>query len=154
MKNNHILLSIIFLLFLLTGCNTDNDRVSNPPPDAPVEEETNKLKTADRNLFAFTSFDLEVEYENHRSFEIKYDNEIDGMEVELEDDRTNKSQSGDEAFDQIEPIFQTFTFDSSTPKDEVIAEVLEAFDLDTNYQKFELDVDFSDGSEKDYNNYS
>ncbi|MCM3585817.1 YusW family protein [Mesobacillus maritimus] len=158
------------LFLFLQGCNTNNDEVNSPPEEAPVEQEAtpkdNEQNQADEQqngqsdenqdaqknepLFAFTSFDLDVEYKDNQSYEVDYENEKNGMEAEIEDQRNNEKVSGDEAFEQLRPIFENFSFDQNTAKDEVISEVLKAFELNADYTKFELDIDFADGTKKEY----
>ncbi|MEH6989684.1 YusW family protein [Cytobacillus firmus] len=42
------------------------------------------------------------------------------------------------------------SFDQNTEDQEVINQVKDAFSLDDNYQKFELEVKFPDGTEKEF----
>ena len=47
-------------------------------------------------------------------------------------------------------MFQSFKFNKDTAEEEVIKEVLNAFNLPDNYQKFDLEIRFADGTEKEY----
>lgn len=153
MKNKlQIFLSALFTVMLLQGCNgNDQDDVSAPPENAPVEHENHTTDTEqNRDLFAFTSFDLDVDYKDNKSYEVSYENENSGMEAEIEDTVNNEKLNGDHAFEQLKPIFENFSFNKDTPEDEVIAEVLSAFELAEDYQQLELEVDFADGTKKEY----
>lgn len=148
-------LFLFLATMILSGCN-GNDNVSSPPENASVEKDTPSPSTDNNEqndyLFAFTSFDLDVDFGGNRSFEVHYENEVDGMEAEIEDNViNNENVKGNEAFERLRPIFENFTFDQTTLDDKVIAEVLEAFNLNTDYIDFELDIRFNDGTEREYN---
>ncbi|MFK2827232.1 YusW family protein [Bacillus sp. B190/17] len=149
-------ISSLLIIGMLQGCNAnDKDHVSSPPKNAPVEKENNTAnqKNAGRNkedLFNFTSFDLDVDYNNKQSYDVDYENEPEAMDAKIEDTVTNNTLRGNEAFDQLKPIFEKLTFDKETPDDQVIDEVLKAFSLKTDYNKFELAVEFTDGTKKEY----
>ncbi|CAM5194660.1 YusW-like protein OS=Ureibacillus acetophenoni OX=614649 GN=SAMN05877842_11635 PE=4 SV=1 [Ureibacillus acetophenoni] len=164
MKNLTLLLGTPVLALFLLGCN-DEDKVTNVPDNAPVEgtatntqtdtnDTTTDTQTDDTQTggatFNFTHFDLDVEYGNNQEYDVDYENETDGMEAEIKDDIGNKVLSGDEAFEVLSPIFEKFTFDQNTANDVVISEVLNAFNLDENYQSLELEVKFTDGTIKEY----
>jgi len=154
-------------LLLLGACN-DNDEVKNPPDNAPSEDSTNtnngtNTGASDSNNnqsssnqmqttnIPFSSFDLDIEYDQFKSFEVEYENDNAGMEAKVKDELNNRKISGDEAFQELQGRFEQFKFDANTSHDEVINEVLQSFDLSDNYKEFELDVTFADGTEKEYN---
>ena len=164
MKTLTLILGTPVLALFLLGCN-DEDKVTNVPDNAPVEgtatntqtdtnDTTTDTQTDDTQTggatFNFTHFDLDVEYGNNQEYDVDYENETDGMEAEIKDDIGNKVLSGDEAFEVLSPIFEKFTFDQNTANDVVISEVLNAFNLDENYQSLELEVKFTDGTIKEY----
>lgn len=177
MKKHVLLLTILFSMFILFGCNNDDDKVTNPPNDAPVENEnanqnTNQTGLDDRtndvddnqatddanqngmqsgSKIHFTSFDLDIDHPDNKEFDIDYENDADGMEAEVKDTvKGNEHLQGDDAFNRIRPVFESFTFDKNSPDDEVISQVLKAFDLDDNFIEFELEIDFEDGTKKEY----
>ncbi|MGM9945000.1 MAG: YusW family protein [Lysinibacillus sp.] len=175
MKKSIALIACCSLL-LLGACN-DNDEVTNPPDNAPSEDSTNNGNTngatdsnngnttgaTDSNNnqsstnqmqtsnIPFSSFDLDVEYDQFKSFEVEYENEASGMEAKIKDELNNRKISGDEAFQELQSRFEQFKFDASTSEQDVINEVLKSFELSDNYNEFELDVQFADGTEKEYN---
>jgi hypothetical protein len=149
-----IFFTLFFTLTILQGCNiADNDSASPPPPVEKDNDLTNQENTrqGEVNLFNFTSFYLDVDYSKNQSYEIDYESDQDGMESEITDELSNKTLKGNDAFDQLRPKFENFTFDSSTPDEDVISEVSKAFNISKNYYSFELDVEFTDGKEKRYN---
>ncbi|MFF5994124.1 YusW family protein [Lysinibacillus sp. KU-BSD001] len=157
-KIKWLVIPLSFLL--LTACNKDNDEATNVPNDAPTQLEdettaggngTNVTNTSAANApFKFTHFSLDVDYSDTQSFEVEYENEESGVEASIGDDVSGEALNGNAAYDQLEPIFKSFTFDAATAEVDVIAEVMKAFELEDNYQKFELDIRFADGTEKEY----
>lgn len=180
MKKQYLFLSIIIGMFILYGCNNDEEKVTNRTDDAPVEQENGNrddlgIGTDDQDddmddqnddvdddqvtgeglqnagKIHFTSFDLDIDYADNKEFDVDYENETDGMEAELKDTvKANEHLQGDAAFNRLKPIFESFAFDKNTPDDEVISQVLKAFDLDDNFIEFELEIDFADGTKKEY----
>ncbi|MFW0781365.1 YusW family protein [Rossellomorea marisflavi] len=141
---------------LLFGCS--NDEVKDPPEDAPKENESanndtsndSMTDTSQDNKFAFTSFDLDVDYADHQDYEVDYDNDEDGMEASFQDDINDEKLSGDKAMDKITPMLEKLDFDKVTPDEEVMKQVKDTFSLKDDYEKFELEVTFPDGTEKEY----
>nr|WP_106782769.1 YusW family protein [Lysinibacillus timonensis] len=173
MRKFRLYTAAIVVFLILSGCNADDDQVTNVPENVPVEQDgavtqngtttqngtntqTDATTQSDTNqteqaTIPFTNFDLDVKYDNNQEYDVDYESEQNGMEAEIKDDRANNQLKGDEAFAVLQPIFEQLTFNKETPEEEVISEVVNAFNLDGNYQEFELDVEFPDGTEKEYN---
>ncbi|WP_159439934.1 YusW family protein [Bacillus sinesaloumensis] len=155
MKKRLLCTAVPFFLLLMSGCNGDDEQVKEVPEDIPVEEkgatsQENTNQTTDAP-FNFTHFDLDVDYAENQEFDLDYENERDEMEVELKDDKGSNVLKGDGAFEEVRPKFEQLTFDKDTPDEEVISAVTKAFELEEDYQRFELEVKFLDGTEKEYN---
>jgi|GEM_PF-245068 len=138
-----------------TDTNTNTD--TNANTDTNTNTDTNKdmnnngqAGTAENLPYNFAEFSLDVDYSPTESYEVDYDNETTGVEVELDDDRNNVKLRGDEALSKLEPMFKKLKFDASTANDEVIDHVISVFGIDKNYTSFELEVKFADGTEKEY----
>jgi hypothetical protein len=156
------LLSLGMVLFL-AACG-GNDEVSEPPADAPVEEDDSMFddneeaeapaeesdEMADGGAYSFTHFDLDVEYPDNQEIDVDYENEQDGVEAKYRNDLEGIDLEGDEAMQELEAYFSQLDFDQSTGDDEVIEQVISAFNLDRSYTELELDIDFTDGTEKEY----
>ena len=146
-------LSALGLSLFLVACGNDKETATNVPNDAPTEQETGSNTTTNNNTtnapFTFTHFDLSVDYADNKSYDVDYENENSVVEAKIEDDLNNNTVQGDSAMDQLLPIFENFTFDASTADEEIIDEVLKAFNLSTDYREFDLDVRFADGVEKE-----
>lgn len=176
-----LIATLLCLLILHGCNNKDDDQVPAPQENTtteksgttsenkPVDNGTNTNKpdtnnqgiqnnnvtpsetTENNNAFNFRDFDLDVEYEKDQSFEVDFENDDRGLEAKIENELNNETVSGDEAYERLRPIFENFTFDQNTSEDDVISEVLNAFNLHTNYKKFDLEIDFIDGSKREYN---
>lgn len=130
-----ILLPFILLcVFVILSACSDKDEVS---------------KTEDTK-HNFTEFSLDVNYGGNDDYDASYDLEKDSLEVSIEDYRTKEDLRGDMAFEKLNPLLENLTFDATTPDDQVIAEVLSVFGLDSNYKEFDLDVTFKDGKKAEY----
>ncbi|USK44887.1 YusW family protein [Cytobacillus oceanisediminis] len=112
---------------LLAGCN--DDKVENPPENAPAENENNN-----ETAFNFTNFDLEVDYKDNRTFDVEYENEKNGMEAAYLDDLADQNFTSDEAMEKLTPIFEELSFDQNTEDQEVINQVKKAFSIEDTYQ--------------------
>ena len=70
------------------------------------------------------------------------------MEAKIEDHKADVKLTGDEAITKLSPLLQELKFDKDTADQEVIDQVVNVFKLDKDYQKFDLEVVFSDGTKK------
>jgi hypothetical protein len=136
---------------ILYGCN--KDEVKDVPTNAPANQngtqQTGDTPT-DQMTFNFLEFSLDVDYSATESYEVEYEDKKSGIEAKLQDDRKNERLQGDEAYTKLEPLFKQLNFDSTTPNDEVIDQVIKVFNIEANYQSIEVDVEFVDGNEKEF----
>ena len=171
MKLFRAILTLPLLLGLLYACNDDDKKVISDPKENEnnnsVDETTDNknntntntttndteqtsVKVADVN-YAFTEFDLDVEYENDNSYEVEYENDGNYIYAKLKDGPINVTHKGDKAYERLVDPFKQLTFDETTSDEDVRKEVIKAFNLEDNYQSFELEVKFQNGEEKHYN---
>lgn len=158
------ILTLPLLLGLLYACNNENTKVDKDVTsnNSTVDETTNNttnntenehertgIKAADVN-YAFTEFDLDVEYADHNSYDVEYENDGNNIYAELDDELKGVKYKGDQAYDNFADALKQLTFDKTTSDEDVRKEVLKAFALDENYQSFELEVKFQSGEEKHY----
>ncbi|MGI2792282.1 YusW family protein [Bacillus cytotoxicus] len=148
-----ILLSALLALMLipaLTGCNAPA-KEGTTSNKKTTEEEKNET-SADLKL-NFNEFDLDVDYQDtNKDYEADYKHKSadQKMEAKIEDHKANVNLTSDEAIAKLSPLLKKLTFDKNTPDQEVIDQVVDVFQLDKDYQKFELEVVFSDGTKKEY----
>ncbi|MEK4423716.1 YusW family protein [Solibacillus sp. FSL K6-1523] len=150
MKRN-LLFALPLSLLLLGACNNDKETkvTTTEPVNTNTQTEANTNTIANEGAFNFNSFSLDVDYGINDSFEVDYELERDGVEASIED-RNNKVIKGNDAYTKLEPIFKSFQFTSTSTDQEIISEVLKAFDLDENYQEIEVEIHFSDGVKKEF----
>ena len=173
MKKSLLSILVFSTLVFVSACGNGNDNTDgnndanndNTPMEQTNDNGNNDNETAQDNAqnggatdnsnmatsnLPFTSFDLDVEYGQNQSFEVNYDNERDDREAKIEDDKNNQVLTGEEAFQELNNRFQNFKFDKSTNDEDVINEVIKSFELDDNYTKFDLEIKYADGTEKEY----
>lgn len=144
-----LFLALSTTLFLV-ACG-DKDEATNIPNNAPVDQSNSNTTTNTTDTpFNFTHFNLEVDYANNQSYDVSYENESSGAEAKIDDEVNNKVIEGNEAMNTLLPIFESFTFDSTTSNDLVILEVLQKFSIENDYLEVEIEVKFADGTKKKY----
>ncbi len=146
------LLTISVMVSLLVGCN-DKEKVTDVPTNAPADQSTAQQagdNVTDQAAYNFVEFSLDVDYSATESYEVEYEDKRSGIEAKLEDDRNNIRLQGDEAYTKLDPLFKQLNFDSTTPNDEVIDQVIKVFNIEDNYQSIEVEVEFVDGNEKEF----
>lgn len=122
--------------------------------DATKDEESNNEETettdsddmkAKMDELEYTDFELEVDYGPDKEYEAEIEQKDGNVKADLEDEINGEDLNDQEAFDKIYPLVKQLTIDKDTEKDEAIAEVLDVFDLEDDYEKLELEITFSDG---------
>jgi len=139
------LILLTFLTVLLVACG-DKEKVNNPDNNNNNNNNNNTINLTHK----FAEFNLEVDYSPNVKYDASFEKDVDGIEASIEDQVNNMQLRGNEAFDKLNPILEKLTFDASTPNEQVIEQVLSTFGLDSNYVEFELDVLYTDGTQKEY----
>lgn len=151
MRNNmKVVMLFLAIVLILGACGNGGKNADNPKrEDATLIYENDQsgdtLNTGDG--YGFNKFDLEievdgkdvidVEYEVAKSHEAKYVNKL--ASVNLKDQ---------EAFNKLDPFFVKVVTGKSMDEKDVIAKIMEWFGIDT-YTKFDLEIDFDDGTKMD-----
>lgn len=159
------ILILTILLGILCGCSNNNTKVdkvkdvtsnngtvnktTNNNTTNNIEDERTGVNAGDVN-YAFTEFDLDVEYADHKSYDVEYENDGNYIYAELDDELKGVKYKGDQAYDNFANALKQLTFDKTTSDEDIRKEVLKAFALDENYQSFELEVKFKSGEKKHY----
>jgi hypothetical protein len=158
----------VFCIALLTACGgqtneTDNTfqknvtqsdkgeitNINDPNPLHNTHDQYEmKSKMAKLN---FSELELEVSYREQKEYEaeINYDNSgfIGGK---VDDDINNKHIRGKAAFDSIYQKAKNLTISKDTNKRDAIEQTLKSFDLPVDYNTFDLEIIFNDGTELKY----
>ncbi|MBP2076802.1 YusW family protein [Oceanobacillus polygoni] len=177
MKKMMVLVTIMTFGLLIAACGT-SDEGTNPPADNNAGETENNA-TDDQNQddtntdtntdtsetdndrdnvttdmesdYPFTSFDLEADFEGTEDIvEVEYEQDTNETEASYRNETQGIQLRGDEAMQELDSIFSTFDFDENTPKEEVLSTVLEAFNIPSDAQHVELDIEFVGGTEVEY----
>lgn len=167
--------SFMLLSLLLVACG-DKDEVENPPENANdgQEQQTDNNNTdVDDNAatddgtdtdtpnntsantdtsYGFKKFELDADYPDaNDALDVDFENETnENMEASYRDQSQGIDLNGDEAIKELDPIFSGFDFDENTPDDEVLDAVIKAFNIPEEATDIELEIDFSNGTEKEY----
>lgn len=93
-------------------------------------------------------FEIEVSYGKNKEYEAKIDqDEEHPVKAEIEDELNDVYLNGQEAFDQLYDIIKDLTLTKDSSKEEAIDQILQGFDLANDYEKFDLEINYHDGSE-------
>ena len=137
------LIFLTFLTVLLVACG-DKEEVNT------ADNNNNNNNNTINLTHKFAEFNLEVDYSPNVKYDASFEKDVDGIEASIEDQLNNINLRGNEAYDKLNPLLEKLTFDASTPNEQVIEQVLSTFGLDSNYVEFELDVLYTDGTQKEY----
>lgn len=163
-------MSALCLAGLLAACGAkeptqENDATTGTTPDISNEETTTpsnnshvgEAKNQDdmKSMMAELSFyeiELEVSYGHDQEYEAEIEHHHNGdIEAEVEDELNGVKLSDDvKAFNYIYPKAKNVTVTKDMDKQAVIDEVLRAFDLKNDYEKFEVEFEFEDGTKLSY----
>lgn len=130
-----------------------NIDITEPYRDASSSSSTDNRTRAIENL-PFTKFDLEIEGDDDDD-ELEVDFELYSggrykAEVEIElNDRKEIELEDQAALDYLLPIFNRMDIKASMTKQQIVNEVIRAFDWRHGYEEFELEVRFKDGTRID-----
>ncbi|CAM3138925.1 YusW family protein [Filibacter tadaridae] len=135
---------------LMGGCgNFGKNANEDNREDADIihenEKEGGSLETGDG--YGFDQFDLEIDVDGNDAIDTEYD-VTKKAEGEYENKLTNTKLKDNEAMDELDKLFMDILITKDTPEDEVVEKVLQYYGLET-YTKFDLEVNFDDGTNLD-----
>lgn len=139
MRKYSICGSILLIATLLLGACGDGKKVEGS--STPEKAETD---------LGFTSFELDVDTVDHKEA-IEVYLAMDGSRIEAEyvNRIEPKKLKGNKAYDELKPMLKDLGLTKEMSKDEVIEKVSKAFEVE-DYTKFDLEVEYPDGEEKEY----
>ncbi|HBQ76734.1 MAG TPA: hypothetical protein DD663_07775 [Exiguobacterium sp.] len=140
---------------MLAGCGNDEastDKVedgstnSNTTDDTMQDKDT-VTKNADTD-YGFNSLSIEADVEgDNDAIDISYDRDNDGTEAEYR--YKGEQKQGDDAMTELDAKFKNLKIDADTSEKEVISEVERVFAIQ-DASRLEVEIEFSDGTEKEY----
>ena len=124
------------------GKDADKPNRENATIIHEKEKEGGSLETG--GGYGFTSFDLDIGVDGKDAIEAGY--KIDKkLDVEYDNKLTNVKLTNNKAMDELDKLFMDILITKDTPPQEVIDKVLKWYGLE-GYSKFDLEVDFDDGT--------
>ncbi|HLR09838.1 MAG TPA: YusW family protein [Sporosarcina sp.] len=134
-----------------------NDDTSSDDGNASSDSNQSNENQADNDNVAlmekldYREFELEVEYADDKEYEAELElNRDQTVKAKIEDELNGNKIEGPKAFEQLYPMVESVKVEQGTSKEEAIKQVLDAFMLDANYEKFKLDISFHDGTEIEF----
>lgn len=139
-KKYSILGSVVISSVLLLGACGDKEEVSDAPDKDTAQSE-----------FGFQSFDLDVDTADQKdAIDASFDIDVSETEAEYVNQLESKNLSGNEAYEELEPMFKEIGLTKDMAKEEVIEKVTQAFGVE-DYTEFELELEFADGVSQEFN---
>jgi len=147
--------TLFAMSLMVGGCGNDEtatDKVEDGSTNSNTTDNTMKdkdavTKNADTD-YGFTSLSIEADVNGDMdAIDISYDRENDGTEAEYQYKDENKR--GDAAMTELDAKFKNLKVDADTSEKDVIAEVERVFAIH-DASRLEVEIDFSDGTEKEY----
>lgn len=135
---------LIIGVLIIGGCSkrSANEPKDNPVIDTETENAGGSLEHGDG--YGFDKFELEIDFDEHDQISIDYD--VTGIaEADFENTFENFDLEGEQAMDKIRELFIYLLLTKDMPEDEVMTKILQFYSLD-GYSKFELDVNFDEGT--------
>jgi len=136
--------------------DTENE-AGEPTQDSTGDNGTNgnaEDQSAMETPYGFQEFTLEAKLEGHEddeALDVEYEYETDEIEASYLDRLNDVNLSGEEALQELDSILSSLTFDANTPEDEVLDEVLEGFNVLDEASDIELEIEFENGTDREYN---
>ncbi|MFL0200336.1 YusW family protein [Exiguobacterium acetylicum] len=147
--------TLFAMSLMLAGCGNDEtstDKVeegstnSNTTDDTMQDKDT-VMKNADMD-YGFNSLSIEADVEgDNDAIDISYDRDNDGTEAEYS--FKGEQKQGDDAMTELDAKFKNLKIDADTSEKEVISEVERVFAIQ-DASRLEVEIEFSDGTEKEY----
>ena len=124
---------------LVLGACGDNEEVKDGPTADQAETE-----------FGFRSFELDIDTADQKdAIDVSFDVDVSETEAEYLNKLETFNLSGDEAYKELEPIFNDLALTKDMSKEEVLEKVAKAFGVE-DYKEIELEVEFSDGDDQEF----
>ncbi|TLG71814.1 YusW family protein [Culicoidibacter larvae] len=93
--------------------------------------------------------EIEVEYING-DYQLEYKNNGYGIDGEIEDERTGSKLKGSSAVAEIEAQLDLISLSPDMSSEAIFAELDKAFPVASGWQKYEVEIHFSDGTVFEY----
>ncbi|WP_339252100.1 YusW family protein [Sporosarcina sp. FSL W8-0480] len=144
----------LFAVLVLGACGNSNKDVGKGP-DKPLQKDNALVVKDDAeggtlnagSGYGFDKFDLEIEVDGQDVVDAEYA-VAKSHSASYENKLANLKLEGTDAFNKFDELFMNIMLTKDTSKQDAIDKIMKWFGLDT-YTKFDLGVDFSDGTKLD-----
>lgn len=129
---------------------SDEDESTEPNDDSNDGTDGQDEIQSKMDELDFYEMEVEVSFGDDQEYEAKIEQDSNRpIEAEIEDELNDVYIQGEEAFDDIYSKVQNLSLTSTSSDEETIEQILTAFDLPDDYEKFEVEIKYDDGSELD-----
>lgn len=119
----------------------DDPELQDPALDFGDAEDGGSFNTEDG--YGFSDFDLEIDVDGKDAIDVDY-KDVKPGDAEYENRLENVKLDGNDAINQMHPMFIEILLTGDTSEEEAKERILKWFKLD-NYSKFDLEVKFTNG---------
>ncbi|ARF17033.1 YusW family protein [Sporosarcina ureae] len=130
--------------------DTTNQNNADAAPDTATDstaDSATKDMQADMDKLSFKEIELEVSYGNDKEYEAEIEqDENEPIKAKVEDELNEMYLTGQEAFDDVYSKVKSLDVTKDSSQQETIDDILNAFNLQADYQEFEVEIKFNDGS--------
>lgn len=129
--------------------STTGSQTEQPAANTATDQDSDQMKS-DMDQLSFKEIEVEVSYGHDQEYEVEIEqDENEPIKAKVEDELNQNYLKGQEAFDDLYPRVKQLDLTKDSTKEETISQVLNAFELQDNYEKFEVEITFNDGSKLD-----
>jgi hypothetical protein len=146
-KLNVVGVIVVVGALLMGGCGNFGKNADKPNREEAViinedEKTGGSIETGDG--YGFTTFDLDIDVDGKDAIEADYD-VTEKADADYENKLKNIKLKNNKAMDELNKMFLEIRITKDTPQQEVMDKILQWYGLET-YTKFDLEVDFDDGT--------
>ncbi|PIC86792.1 hypothetical protein CSV72_06720 [Sporosarcina sp. P20a] len=127
-----------------------NQNAGEAVPDATTDSSANSATgdmQAEMDKLSFKEIELDVSYGKDKEYEAEIEqDENEPIKAKVEDELNEIYLKGQEAFDDVYSKVKNLDVTKDSSQQETIDSILKAFNLQADYEKFEVEIKFNDGS--------
>ncbi|PIC57135.1 hypothetical protein CSV80_10525 [Sporosarcina sp. P12(2017)] len=128
-----------------TNQNTD-EAVPDTTTDSSTDSTTGDMQ-AEMDKLSFKEIELDVSYGKDKEYEAEIEqDQNEPIKAKVEDELNEIYLKGQEAFDDVYSKVKNLDVTKDSSQQETIDRILKAFNLQADYEKFEVKIKFNDGS--------
>lgn len=157
-KKTTIFASLMLSSSLVLGaCQSDGEStMDSTNNDMSNDIEDNQTGENPANLpggtYEFSKFELEVDYPDQaEALDVNYEEEKDSTDAEYKSIADNLDVESDDAMAQLRPLLEDLAIKEDMTDDEIIARIVETFEIEDDYTKLEAEIIFLNGEQRNLN---